>query len=420
LRACVFDIIYYENEDLRNKSLEERLKYLEKLKSTDHILIASQTSNLARKAEGYIVDGSKKSDIEKAVNNIKNDKNSWGIKKISEGCMFKTMSGLLSKTQNPSQGKAKFLHEIDVRVFDRKQVKGSPGVYNYFLGVDIDREYAACMLQDINARKHVVYLKDDGSYIKGKNAVEFLPEKYKPKLKKSKRWLVYIGKSDNHKGEYKTDEIIRIVSEDVFWNKNETNPDYGFPTSYINIIREPVKEKNVTDPISYLYKMSQAEPQHISIEEIERMKIEKEWQNLSSGEILNFNYIDSEEGEINGKERKTKEKNSEISTARILSISSEEKGQTEEKVNDIKEEKEVSYDGNGRKKAYEEKEKEEKKEKGKEGGSTIIIGKETWLHLKCPSCNSNLSFPSIILNREKNIHCPWCNHNFLIKREDDS
>ena len=88
--------------------------------------------------------------------------------------MLRRLDGLLNKPQNPSQGKAKFLHEIDVRVFDKKQVKGSPGVYNYSLGIDITEDYAAHMLSDLDARKHVVYLKDDGNYVKGKDAAKFL------------------------------------------------------------------------------------------------------------------------------------------------------------------------------------------------------------------------------------------------------
>ena len=116
------------------------------------------------------------------------------------------------------------------------------------------------------------------------------------------KWLCYLGKSDNHKGTYPMGSIIRIVSEDVFWNENETDPKFSYPTSYINIIREPVKEKNVTDPVDYLYKMSLAEPQRLSIEEIQRMKIEKSWKDLSREEILNFNYEKGDEK--NGKEGK--------------------------------------------------------------------------------------------------------------------
>ena len=183
------------------------------------------------------------------------------------------------------------------------------------------------------------------------------------------KFLVFVGKSDNHKGEYSNGDIIRIVSEDVFWNENKTNPKFPFPTSYINIIREPVKEKDVTDPLDYLYKLSKLEPQRLSIEELQRMKIEKSWMNLSQTDVEKYNYIgDEKNGEKKGKSEEKAGK---------ISLPNTEESSEAEKID------------------------------------KIFISEKKWLYFRCPSCLSDLSFPTQILTGE-NIKCPFCQHIFTI------
>jgi DNA-directed RNA polymerase subunit RPC12/RpoP len=403
----VFDCLFYNGKDIRELSLEERLEYLHKIHSSDHIWIERVNTNIKEKADSYICNGSDIKKIKTAWNKITEYK-TGRPKFMVEGCLIKKLNHKYQVPQNKGWMKIKKFYELDCVVLDKHKVAGSTKTYNYNLGIFISDDYAKKLLKDTKAKKKVTKLDN--------------------------RHVLYLSKSDNSNIQASKGDCLRIAAEEILSYKTEDGTEYY--SFYIGRVMENVYEKKgKSDTLQTMNRLSLLQPKRIPIEELARWKqesviksIEEKWQNLSKNEILNFNYIDSEEGEINGKERKTKEKNSEISTARILSLSSEEKGQTEEKVNDIKEkekeEKEVSYDGNGRKKAHEEKEKEGKKEgkkeKGKEGESTIIVGKETWLHLKCPSCNSNLSFPSIILNKEKNIHCPWCNHNFLIKREDDS
>jgi hypothetical protein len=407
-----FDCLFYNGKDIRDFSLKERLDFLHNIKSTAHIWIEKTSKNIKESADGYICNGSDIKKIKTAWNKITNDKISKP-KYMAEGIMLKTLDHKYEYPQNKGWMKIKEWYEVDCVVLGRYKVKGSIKTYNYELGIFIPDDYAEKLLKDNKAKKKIKKLDN--------------------------KFVLYLAKSDNTNIKANINDCLRIAAEEVLSYETEDGTKYY--SFYIGRPIENVFEKRGrSDTLEILERLSLLQPKRIPIEELARWKqesiiksIEEKWQNLSKNEILNFNYINSEEGEINGEERKTKEKNSEISTTRILSLSSEEKRQTEEKVSDIKErektekekeEKEVSYDGNGRKKAHEEKEKEGekegKKEKGKEGESTIIIGKETWLHLKCPSCNSNLSFPSIILNREKNIHCPWCNHNFLIKREDDS
>ena len=412
----VFDIIFFKGKDVRDLPLSDRLDILHKIKSTDHIWIERISKDIKRNADSYIIKGNNFKSIKTIWDKIINDK-IGRPKFMAEGVLIKKLSHKYEYPQNKGWLKVKRFLENNCVVFDKKQVKGSKNTFNYFLGIDINSEYASQMLEDIKAKNRVVALYDNKIYKKHEcdDLLDY----------KKVRFLMYFGKTDNTNIKCNTNDILRCASEEILYNENKTNPDFPFYTGYINRAMEKVPEVDVSDKLETFYRLSLLQPKRIPVEEVARWKqesitksLENKWSLLSKEEIKSFNFVNEKkkEGEKNGEEGKTKEERGEVSTTRSLSVPTQKRtGQTEEKV-----ELNGDSNGDGREETNgKEEEKEQEKKEREKRESEIIVGKQEWVYLKCPSCLSSLSFPSLILN-ENEIKCPFCNHIFLIKKVDDS
>ena len=266
----VFDILFWKGKDLRELPLEERLKYLKKLKSSEHIKIESISK------QGYIVKGDSKGQINKAIQSIL--KNKHGLhNNIQEGCMFKDLSHKYEYRTNHGWGKAKTLYEIDTIAYDRILVKGQTAVWNYFLGIGISKDY-------FNKLPNKVKIELDGKY------------------------FIKFGKSDNSRLNVKPSatSVLRCASEEINKYDNEDYPNVPWYKGYINVVMQEVPEKNISDSLDVLERLSRFQPRRITIEELARLKNEelpdklksliKKISNLNDNQLINFKkYLINEE-----------------------------------------------------------------------------------------------------------------------------
>ena len=241
----VFDVLYYENEDKRKSSLSERLKLLSTIKSTKHIRIENVSSKLEPGHSGYIVDGKNRKALDKAINFILSGKHGLQ-KKIEEGIVIKTLDHPYQIPTNHGWSKCKRWHEIDIIAYDRKLIKGQKAVWNYFLGLRIDKKY-----------------------------YDKLPDKIKIKI--DNKYFIKFGKSDNTKLDIKPSltSVLRIASEEILRYENENYPEAPWYRGYINIALEEIPERDISDSLDILYRLSLLEPQRIPAEELARLKGEK-------------------------------------------------------------------------------------------------------------------------------------------------
>ena len=242
----VFDVLFWKGKDIRNLSLEERLKYLKQLKSSEHIKIESIGH------QGYIVKGNNKAGIDKAIKKILENKH--GLQdNIQEGIMIKDLSHEYEFRSNHGWGKAKTLHEIDVVVYDRKLVKGQTAVWNYSLGIGISKDY-----------------------------YDKLPAKIKIEI--DEKYFITLGKSDNSKLNIKPSNtsILRCASEEINKYENKKHPEAPWYRGYINVAMQEVPEKSVSDSLDVFERLSGFQPRRITIEELARLKNEELPEKLKS------------------------------------------------------------------------------------------------------------------------------------------
>ncbi|MHA1641393.1 MAG: methyltransferase domain-containing protein [Promethearchaeota archaeon] len=124
IHAFIVDIFQYKDKKLEDLPLSERLKYLNKAKSTSKVHVLSYNNLM-----GEIVD---KKDIPKAINNVFKNK-------FAEGAMIKDLNAPAS-LQNKGMAKIKIWLEVDLRVL--KKIINKAGNYNYIVGTEIDEKYA--------------------------------------------------------------------------------------------------------------------------------------------------------------------------------------------------------------------------------------------------------------------------------------
>ena len=265
----IFDVLFYDGVDLREMPLHERLEYLSRLKSTKHIWIEKISTKFPDKADGFIVNGNEFSKIKKIADFLRDAKNGRP-KYCAEGIMIKTLDGIYEEPENHNWQKIKLWHEIDLRVIDKKKVKGSKNTYNYYLGYDTPKEFAESYLSNTTKDWYgKVYVYDGEKFLcNGKDCKQYLDN---PKVK----FITLVGKSDNTNIDVKAGDILRIAAEEVlkFDNPNdERYPRYSF---YIGRALEPIPEKNVTDSLDVLEKLSSFEPKRIPIDVLRHIK-EKE------------------------------------------------------------------------------------------------------------------------------------------------
>lgn len=262
-----FDVIFYDGLDLRDQPLHERLEYLSRLKPTKHIWIERISTSLDKKADGYICNGSDIDCIMKAADIIASGKNGRP-KFCAEGVMLKRLDGPYEYPQNHYWMKVKFYHELDLRVINKKLVKGSKDVYNYYLGYDTPREYAEAYLsmttKDWYGKVHC--FKNGKIIAAGKDCKKFLNDN-------NVLFVTLMGKTDNHKEvlPIKIGDIIRIAAEEVLKFENSKFPEYPRYSFYIGRVLEPIPEKDITDSLETIDKLSSFEPQRIPIEELQHI-----------------------------------------------------------------------------------------------------------------------------------------------------
>ena len=258
----IFDVLFFDGLDIRKQPLHERLEYLGRLKSTKHIWIEKISNKFPDKADGFIVRGKDINKIERIIDFLQQARNGRP-KFCAEGVMIKRLDWPYEYPQNHGWMKAKFWHELDLRVLDKKLVKGAKSTYNYFLGYDTPVEYARAYLQNSTKDWYgkVRVIKDGKVIATGKECIKYFDNK-------NVKFVTFMGKTDNTNVNADINDIIRIAAEEVlrFENpKNEKYPRYSF---YIGRVLEQIPEKNVTDSISVIEKLSEFEPKRIPIDEL--------------------------------------------------------------------------------------------------------------------------------------------------------
>jgi len=375
----VFDILYYKGKDVRDLPLSERLKLLTSIDSAEHIWITKVSSDLNKKADAYKVNGSDMKSIKKSWDIITNDK-TGRPKFIAEGIMIKKLDHNYEYLQNYGWMKIKEYYEVDCVIFDIHKVKGSENTYNYYLGIDIDKNYAKKMLEDIKAKDRVVALYD-GKLYKKRECEELLD-------KDNVRYMQNYGKSSNTNIKGNIEDILRCASEEILKNENSTNPDYPYYTGYINRAMQLVPEKKVSDSLDIFYRLSLLQPKRIPIEEIERWNQEdinkslsEKWRSLSN---------DYKEKLCSCFECVSNK----INIGSDMNINSDFDSNTDFG-SDI-DNNESNIKNNIKK---------------------LDIIKSEWICFKCPNCNSIISVPYSVLRKIDSLYCTECNSTFNVRKK---
>lgn len=269
----VFDCLFYNGEDIRKYPLHERLEYLQRIKSTKHIWIERTSGSLEKSADGYLVSSGEK--LLKAINKIINHKINRP-KFIAEGVMIKDMGHVYEFPINHGWGKAKKYYEFDGRVLDIHLVRGAKRTFNYWIGCDIPKDYYDVL---INMRTkdwyHSVGVLAGKKFYRGKDSIG-----------KKGKYVMILGKTDNTNVRAEVGDIIRIAAEEFLKYDNKEHPNYPRFAFYIGLVLEQIPEKNVTDNLSLLEKLSEFQPKRIPIEEIIHIEGESEKSNLNLGDLI--------------------------------------------------------------------------------------------------------------------------------------
>jgi len=260
-----FDVVYWKGLNVEKLPLKERLEFLQQIKPSKHIWIDKFSTSLNSSADSYIVDGGNKKEVEKARENIVNNKSKRPKFFTSEGIMIKTLDGTRTESQVKSWAKAKLLHEVDFRIVDKKNVKGSDDTFNYKLAIDINHDYAKSLLSFTTKDWYgsVGTLKNN-KLITGKECREYLDDN-------NTKFFMITGKSDNTNAKLDINSIARFACEEVLRYDNEKDPQFPRYGTYICTFLEPVPEKNVSDSPHVLYKLSNLEPMRIPIDKLKQI-----------------------------------------------------------------------------------------------------------------------------------------------------
>jgi hypothetical protein len=220
----VFDILKWEGKDLMDLPLSERLKYLDKVKESDHIKVFK----IGR--DGYIC--RTEDQVLKAIEKVAG-------KKGSEGAMIKFLNGKYVKdVHNKTWVKLKNLKEVDCLVVEIEQPKhqkgpleGKPveGVYNYHVAAG-------------------PYSAEDGKVLLDK-----VPKKVR---EVDGKVYAYLGKTFNTEIEVKVGDVIRIWSPEI--NRYEVaGTDLYTYGVYEPKVLEWVHERHIPDSLNVLNRLAQ-------------------------------------------------------------------------------------------------------------------------------------------------------------------
>ena len=240
----IFDNLEYAGKKIEDWPLKERKELLSKFKDTEHIHFVESSTNLEKDSLSYIVDLGDLKQVEKAKDKIMGYAHKGGPypKHIAEGVMIKLLNAPYETPQSHSMVKWKEKYEIDALVAGKKEIirEGKKtGNWNYELAVGpIDKEWAEAISR------------------KDKKAVIEFREKF----------YNHIGKSDNTKEDVVIGSILRVASEDV--NSYETDDSkYPYYKGYVNVVLQPVPEKDVPDKMFVLERLSEFTPRREALVE---------------------------------------------------------------------------------------------------------------------------------------------------------
>ena len=265
----VFDVLFFKGKDLRNLPLSERLKYLSKIKASEHIIVERPSHTIEAGHSAFYVRGNDLKGIRRVWDIITKDKglrrHGKFVRHLAEGVMIKTLDGVYQVPQNKSWAKVKLWREIDGVILDKKLVKGAKKTWNYLLGLDIPKDYAKVLA---SMSKKSWY--DSAGVLVGKQLY-----RGKEILDKNGRWVMVMTKTDNTNIQGEIGDILRIAAEEVIKYENEEHPDYPRYSFYIGRPLELVPEKNVSDSLQVLERLSLLEPKRMSIEDLLHIRGEK-------------------------------------------------------------------------------------------------------------------------------------------------
>lgn len=246
----VFDVLFFKGQDIRNQPLHERLEFLQQIEPTEHIMIERESTVLDAKADAYVVKGSDIQSINTVIDKILNDK-IGRPSHIAEGVMVKDISHFYETPTNHGWSKVKKYYEVDTKVWDKKLVKGQDDVWNYFLGIEVTEDY---------------YNK--------------LPDK----IKVPNKYQMFFGKSNSTSVKAEIDDVLRVASEEVLKTENDGYPYYR---GYISRALEVIPEKDVSDSLEVLDKLSQFQPKRMPMSEITRIENQSSDSPLTQEDIVN-------------------------------------------------------------------------------------------------------------------------------------
>ena len=210
-----FDVLKYEDKDVRDDVLEDRLTYLEEFKDGDHIKHERPDEDLKKKNDCYITHN--REDAKKACDKVMEYEG-------SEGAIIKDLESKYKKetTQNQGWVKWKNYHEIDGLVIDKREVGEDKTMRSYKIACGpIDTDWAEGI---------------------GDRAVKYGGEYY-----------MDLGRPLNTKIDVRKHSILRVAVSEI----KESDED-GFPlyTLYLARVLYPVEDKDVPDKMEVVERIA--------------------------------------------------------------------------------------------------------------------------------------------------------------------
>ena len=123
-------------------------------------------------------------------------------------------------------------------------------------------------------------MKDKKVIATGKKVLDYIDDNI--------RLVTFMGKTDNTNIKANVDDILRIAAEEVLRFENPNNPSFPRYSFYIGRALELIPEKNITDSIQTIDKLSSFEPKRIPIETLRHISGEEKSE-IEVGDFLILN-----------------------------------------------------------------------------------------------------------------------------------